>query len=140
MNLARLSWKYIINRPLNTFLNVILFGFGISIILVLLLISAQMKETLSKNAKGVNLVVAAKGSPLQIILCNIFHIDFPTGNIPLKDAIELSENRLIKNSIPLALGDSYKDYRLDGTTEADVELNQAKIEKVTLWKSDGDVV
>lgn len=140
MNLAKLSWKYIVNRPLNTFLNVVLFGFGISIILVLLLISVQMKDTLSKNAKGVNLVVAAKGSPLQIILCNIFHIDFPTGNIPLKDAIELSKNRLIKNSIPLALGDSYKDYRLVGTTEAYVNLYQAKAAEGDLWKADGEVV
>jgi len=140
MNLARLSWKYIADRPLNTLLNVILFGFGISIILVLLLVSVQMKETLTKNAKGINLVVAAKGSPLQIILCNIYHIDFPTGNIALKEAIELSKNRLIKKSIPLALGDSYKDYRLVGTTAAYLELYGATIREGKLWDDHGEVV
>ena len=140
MNLAKLSWKYIVDRPLNTFLNVLLFGFGISIILVLLLISDQMKDTLSKNSKGISLVAAAKGSPLQIILCNIFHVDFPTGNIPLKDAIELSKNRLIKNAIPLALGDSFKNYRLVGTTKAYVDLYDAKLETGELWAQQNEAV
>ncbi|MGB3469024.1 MAG: FtsX-like permease family protein [Cyclobacteriaceae bacterium] len=140
MNLAKLSWKYIVDRPLNTVLNVILFGFGISIILVLLLVSFQVKDTLTKNAKGVNLVVAAKGSPLQIILCNIYHIDFPTGNISLEEAVKLSQNRLIKNSIPMALGDSYKDFRLVGTTRAYIDLYAGEVADGTQWQSAGEVV
>ncbi len=139
MNLIRLSWKYIIERPLNTFLNVLLFGFGISIIIVLLLVAQQFKSSLSKNAKGINLVVAAKGSPLQIILCNIYHIDFPTGNIPLKDAIKLSNNRLIKKSIPLALGDSYKNFRLVGTTHAYTDLYKVQVGEGKLWSPHEEV-
>lgn len=140
MNLAKLSWKYIADRPLNTFLNVLLFGFGISIILVLLLISDQMKDTLSKNSKGISLVAAAKGSPLQIILCNIFHIDFPTGNIPLKEAIELSKNRLVKNAIPMALGDSYKNHRIVGTTRAYIDLYEAKLSEGEMWDDNSEAI
>ena len=140
MNLAKLSWKYIVDRPLNTFLNVLLFGFGIAIILVLLLVSRQMEDTLTKNAKGINLVVAAKGSPLQIILCNIYHIDFPTGNIALEEAIALSKNSLIKKSIPLALGDSYRDYRIVGTTHDYAALYQVKPSEGKLWGKHAEVV
>ena len=140
MNLAKLSWKYIVDRPLNTFLNVLLFGFGIAIILVLLLVSRQMEDALTKNAKGINLVVAAKGSPLQIILCNIYHVDFPTGNIALEEAIELSKNSLIKRSIPLALGDSYRDYRIVGTTHAYADLYQVTPASGQLWGKHAEAV
>ncbi|MEL7220550.1 MAG: ABC transporter permease, partial [Bacteroidota bacterium] len=140
MNLAKLSWKYTLDRPLNTFLNVLLFGFGVAIILVLLLVSTQMENALTKNAKGINLVVAAKGSPLQIILCNIYHIDFPTGNIALEEAIQLSKNRLIKKSIPLALGDSYRNYRIVGTTHDYANLYQVNAAEGKLWGRHEEVV
>ena len=35
--------------------------------------------------KGIDIVIGAKGSPLQIVLSSIYHIDVPTGNIPLEE-------------------------------------------------------
>ncbi len=127
MNLLSLSWNYLRSKPLNTLLNVILMSLGLSIILVLMLASFQLKERITKNAKGVSLVVGAKGSPLQLILCNVYHIDFPTGNISLEEAIKLSNNSLIKKAIPLALGDSYRGFRLVGTNEDYLNLFEAQI-------------
>ena len=115
MNLLKLSGSYIKTKPLNTLLNIVLLALGIAIITVLLLASKQVEKSLTQNSRGIDLVVGAKGSPLQIILSSIFHIDYPTGNIPLSEAKQLSRNRLIKNTIPLSLGDSYQGYRIVGT-------------------------
>ena len=41
----------------------------------------QMKLKFNDNANKIDLVIGAKGSRLQLILCNVFHIDYPTGNI-----------------------------------------------------------
>ena len=139
MNLIVLSWNYIKGQKLNTLLNTLLLGFGIAIIVVLLLVSTQMQDKFSRNAQGVDMVVGAKGSPLQIILCNIFHIDFPTGNIPLEDAIWLSRNRLIAGAIPLALGDSYQTIRIVGTNAKYVELYGGQIAEGKLWSEDLEV-
>ncbi|MEQ9297011.1 MAG: FtsX-like permease family protein [Cyclobacteriaceae bacterium] len=139
MNLIVLSWNYIKGQKLNTLLNTLLLGFGIAIIVVLLLVSTQVQDKFSRNAQGVDMVVGAKGSPLQIILCNIFHIDFPTGNIPLKDAIWLSRNRLIAGTIPLALGDSYQTLRIVGTNAKYVELYGGEIAEGKLWSDDLEV-
>jgi len=57
MNLLIISWHYIKEKPLNTFLNTLLLALGISIIVVLLLMSSQLKANLEKNAKGIDLVV-----------------------------------------------------------------------------------
>src|SRR6187401_3160907 len=105
MNLLSLVVSYLKAKPLNTLLNIVLLSLGIAVITVLLLFSNQLNEKIADNTKGIDLVVGAKGSPLQLILCNIFHIDFPTGNIKLQEADRLAKHRLVKSAIPLALGD-----------------------------------
>lgn len=133
MNLLVLVWNYLKAKPLNTVLNIVLLALGIAVITVLLLFNKQLEEKISSNAKGVDLVVGAKGSPLQLILCNIFHIDFPTGNINLKEAEQVSKSRLIKKAVPLALGDSYQSYRIVGTTAEYVELFHLELAQGDWW-------
>lgn len=139
MNLFSLSWNYIKSKPLNTVLNILLMSLGIAIILVLLLLNSQLEENLGKNKKGVDLVVGAKGSPLQLILANVYHIDFPTGNIKLKEAKALTRNRLIKSAIPLALGDNYRSFRIVGTNHDYVKLYSGEPAEGTLWKNNLEV-
>lgn len=127
MNVLTLSFKNVVAKPLGSLLSVLLFGFGVSIIVVILLTSTFLKEEINKNASGIDLVVGAKGSPLQIILASIFHIDFPTGNISLEDANNLTRNRFITSAIPLSLGDSYKGYRIVGTTKDYADRYEANL-------------
>ena len=129
MNLFALSIKNVVAKPLSSLLSIILFGFGVAIIVSILLTSSFLKKEISKNAQGIDLVVGAKGSPLQIILASVFHIDFPTGNISLEDAHALTKNRLIASAIPLSLGDSYQGYRIVGTTLQYPQLYNAALEQ-----------
>ncbi len=133
MNEFILVWSYLKAKPLNTVLNVLLFALGIAVITVLLLFNNQLEEKISSNAKGIDLVVGAKGSPLQLILCNIFHIDYPTGNINLKEAEQISRSRLIKKAVPLALGDSYQSYRIVGTTPEYADLYHLELAQGEWW-------
>lgn len=136
MNLFLLVWNYLKSKPLNTALNIVLLALGIAVITVLLLFNKQLEEKISTNAKGIDLVVGAKGSPLQLILCNIFHIDFPTGNINLKEAERIAKNRLIKKTIPLALGDSYQAYRIIGTNQEYAALYDAELAQGDWWNKE----
>ena len=140
MNLVLLVFSYLKARLLNTLLNILLLSLGIAVITVLLLFSNQLKEKIADNTKGIDLVVGAKGSPLQLILCNIFHIDFPTGNIKLNEAERLTKHRLVKSAIPLALGDSYQNFRIVGTNTAYADLYKAELASGVWWVSDLEVV
>jgi putative ABC transport system permease protein len=113
-----LAWKNIRNSPLATALTLVLFALGIGLTNLLMLLNHQLERQFVKNLAGIDLVIGAKGSPLQMILCNMYHIDAPTGNIPLKVAQPfLNPNHpFIKKAIPLSLGDSYKGYRIVGST------------------------
>src|ERR1043165_8189933 len=116
MNLLKLVWNYLKAKPLNTGLNIFLLSLGIAVITVLLLFNNQLQEKIAANAKGIDLVVGAKGSPLQLILCSVFQIDFPTGNIKVREAEKVARHRMVKSVVPLALGDSYNGYRIVGIT------------------------
>jgi putative ABC transport system permease protein len=114
LNLATLSASYLRARPLNTALSLILLALGVATIVLLILVVGQLEERMRRDARGIDLVVGAKGSPMQLILAGIYHVDAPTGNIPLASARELQKHRLIRKSIPLALGDSWKGNRIVG--------------------------
>ncbi len=139
MNIFLLVWSYLKAKPVGTFLNALILALGIALITTVLLFDNQLQSRISGNAKGIDLVVGAKGSPLQLILCNIFHVDFPTGNIKLKDAEQVVSNGMVKKSIPLALGDSYQGYRVVGTSEEYPALYEARLAKGAWWKKDFEV-
>jgi putative ABC transport system permease protein len=118
LNLATLSASYLRARPLNTALSVILLALGVATIVLLLLVVGQAEERMHRDARGIDLVVGAKGSPMQLMLAGIYHLDAPTGNIPLASARALEKNRFIKKAMPLALGDSWKGHRIVGADKA----------------------
>ncbi len=140
MNLLKLSFSYLKRRALNTLLNVLLLSFGIATIVVLLLFSYQLEDNLYKNAEGVDAVVGAKGSPVQLILSGIFHIDAPTGNVNLKEARNLMNHPMVASAIPQALGDNYRGYRIVGTTSAYPNKYGAELAEGTLWDHEFEVV
>lgn len=117
MNLFKISWRNLVDKPLSSFLSGLLMTFGITIISLLLLLGKQLTEQFTKNSKGIDMVLGAKGSPLQLILSSVYQVDAPTGNIPLDEAQQLTRNPMIKTAIPLAMGDSYRSFRIVGTNQ-----------------------
>ncbi len=141
MNLFKLAWKNIISKPLNLLLSMVLFGLGIGLINFLILLNHQMKSQFDKNLAGIDVVIGAKGSPLQMILCNMYHIDNPTGNISVKEALPFlnPKHPLIETAIPLSLGDSHRAYRIVGTDYSILKLYGGEIGEGKLWTNHFDV-
>jgi len=86
------------------------------------------------------MVVGAKGSPLQLILSAVYHIDSPTGNISVEDAKKIKNNRMVGSSIDLLYGDNYKGYRIVGTEQKFLDLYKAKIKEGRKWEEPFEVV
>lgn len=128
MNLLKISWSNLKDKPLTSFLSILLMALGIAIISLLLLAGKQLEEKFTRNVAGIDMVVGAKGSPLQLILASIYQIDAPTGNISLEEANRLTRNPLVKSAIPLSMGDSYQGYRIVGTNEKYLQHFEAEYE------------
>jgi putative ABC transport system permease protein len=134
MNLFGLSLAYIRARALNAALNLVLLALGVGMIVLLLLFSAQLEDRLTRDARNIDLVIGGKGSPLQLILSSIYHVDFPTGNIPLAEAERWAEHPLVAEAIPVALGDGLAGFRIVGTEHAYAEHYGAELSAGRLWQ------
>ncbi len=116
MGIFRLSIKKILANPLNAAVSIVLFAIGIGIISLVINAEKRVREQFLRNLAGIDLVVGAKGSPLQLILSSVFHMDAPTGNISLYEAEQIGRNPLVEKTIPIAMGDNYRGFRIVGTT------------------------
>jgi len=139
MNLLYLSYSYLKQNLLQTFVNSLLIALGVGMILLLLITNQQVTDKFTKDLQGVNMVIGAKGSPLQIILSAVYHIDFPTGNIQLKDVQTFQKHPLIAQTIPMGLGDSFQGFRIVGTTTDYPTLYNAKVAQGKWWAGSMEV-
>src|SRR5690606_1408747 len=120
--ITKLAWKNLWFKPLNTVLSIILLTASVAIISLLILLQQQFENKFSKNIEGVDLVMGAQGSPLQLILSSVYQLDTPTGNINYKEAESWMNHPFVETAIPLAFGDNYLGYKIVGTTQ-DISIN-----------------
>lgn len=136
MNLLKIGIANILSKPWNTFLSLLLLSFGVGIISLLLIVQKQLQDQFDRNIKGIDLVVGAKGSPLQLILSAVYQVDAPTGNISMMDAKRVSKKPYIESAIMLAYGDNYEKYRIVGTEHNYPEHYDAEIANGRLWEKE----
>ncbi|OWQ45887.1 multidrug ABC transporter substrate-binding protein [Roseateles noduli] len=135
LNLPRLAWRYLWARPMLTALNLMLLSLGLAAIGFVVLVSEQMEHGLRRDLGGIDLVVGAKGSPMQILLAGVFHLDQSTGNIPLATVSQLRAQPLVAQAVPISLGDSFQGFRIVGTTADYLGLYQLSLAQGGPWKA-----
>lgn len=140
MNTLKLAFQYIKQNKATALLGILLAAFGSAILCILMLTSNQLENQLDQNSRGIDLVVGAKGSPTQLILSSIYHVDNPTGNITMRDAQLLANNPYVRMAVPLALGDNFKGHRIVGTDSTFLELYQLEVGEGRLWEADYEAV
>ena len=140
MNIFKLSIKNIFNKPLSSAISLVLLILGVGIISLLLQLNSLIKDQMNNNLKGIDMVVGAKGSPLQLILSSVYHIDSPTGNISLKEAENISNNRMVGSSVKILYGDNYKGFRIVGAEKKFIDLYNGVIKEGKEWNSPYEVL
>ncbi|WP_313367109.1 ABC transporter permease [Sphingobacterium mizutaii] len=140
MNTLQLVWKNISQQWGSTLLSIILTAFGVAILVSIYITSDTFEKQLDSNSKQVDLVVGAKGSPLQLILSALYHVDNPTGNIKLAEAEKLMDNPFIEKAVPISLGDNFKGHRIVGTDTSFMGLYELQLADGQLWNKSYEVV
>jgi len=130
---VRLAYANLTLSPLTTLVNVVLMALGTASIVLLLLASTQLQESMSKDARGIDLVLGASGSPVQLILSTVYHADVPPGNIKMADAEAWSRDSRVKLAVPVSLGDSYKGFRIVGTTPEFLQMYHTQVQVGRAW-------
>ena len=138
--ISKIAWKNTWFKPLNTFLSIILLTASVSIISILILLQKQFEEKFSSSMDNIDLVLGAKGSPLQLILSSVYQMDAPPGNISYTAAEAWMNKPMVESAVPLAYGDNYLGYKIVGTNENYTKHFDLKIQQGKLFSKDFEVV
>jgi len=129
MSVLKLSLQNIKAKPLYSLLSVLILALSIALLLGIRQLKASFKNQISTHIGAIDLVVGAKGSPLQLVLASVLHLDNPTGNIPYQEAKKISHTPMVKYAVPISYGDNYKGFRIVGTTPEFITIYNAELQQ-----------
>ena len=131
MSLLGIAWRSIRQRLLTSGLTALSLALGVALVVATLVIGGVVRDAFSSGqGLGYNLIVGAKGSPLQLVLNSVYLVSKPIENIgwdvyqdflPAKDRPDGVAGRYagsVANAVPICMGDYYRSYRVVGTTAA----------------------
>lgn len=140
MMIWKISLQNIKAKALDAFLSVFTLSLSIALLLGIQQLKTSFKYQKENNLGAIDLIIGAKGSPLQLVLASVLHLDNPTGNILYDEAKKISKSPLIKTAVPISYGDNYKGYRIIGTNDNFTAIYNAKLEKGRGVKKSMEVV
>ena len=97
-------------------LTVLAIALSVTLLLGVERIRTQAKASFANTISGTDLIVGARTGQVQLLLYSIFRIGNATNNISWETYQDISQNKAVKWSVPLSLGDSHKGFRVLGTT------------------------
>jgi len=118
MNLLKIVIKNMRQRALATWLTGASVMLGVALAVAILLIKQGVQQRFEQGTLGYEMVVGAKGSPLQLVLNVVYNLDISPGNISWKLFEKLRDDKRVKLAVPFSVGDNYHGFRIVGTTDA----------------------
>lgn len=120
MNPIQLVLKQMRQRALSTWLTLLSVLLGVGLAVAILVIRREGAAIFGQTDYGYDVLVGAKGSPLQLVLNTVYHIDKSPGNIPYTLYQTMMQNpqyrALIRTAVPFTVGDSYAGMPIMGTS------------------------
>jgi len=140
MNLGHLILAGLRQRPVLYSLNLLGLALGSALVAALLMGGSQIRNAATAEAQGIDLVIGASGSPLQLVLSAVYHADSPTGNLAASEWARWRAHPLVGEVVPLAMGDFVLGYRLVGTTSELADFFELSVEQGSWWEVEATVV
>lgn len=127
-------------RKLVSALSILLTAFGFMTAFTVLQTGSAIENRIARDSRAADIVIGAKGSPLQLVLSSVYHADIPVGNIAYADAEKWMKHPHIASAVPLALGDNWHGKRIVGTTRGYADSYQATMAAGGWWQKPFEAV
>ncbi len=116
MAVLTLAGKSLWNRRLTSAL--VVFAIALSVILLLGVerLRTQARASFANTLSGTDLIVGARGGPINLLLYSVFRIGDPTNNVNWTSYRTLAAHPQVAWTVPLSLGDSHRGFRVLGTS------------------------
>ncbi|MDC7235340.1 MAG: ABC transporter permease [Spirochaetales bacterium] len=74
------------------------------------------RSSFSRTISGTDLIIGARTGQVNLILYSVFHMGRAVNNMGYDSYLDLASRDEVEWAVPLSLGDSYRGYRVVGTT------------------------
>jgi putative ABC transport system permease protein len=131
MTLLGIAWRNIRQRLLTSLLTALSLALGVALVVATLVTGGIVKQAFeSGSGLGYNMIVGAKGSPLQLVLNSVYMISKPIENVSWdfyqqflpaaarSDGVDGTFAASTNVAVPICMGDYYRGYRVVGTNAA----------------------
>ncbi len=131
MTLLGIAWRNIRQRSVTSSLTALSLALGVALVVATLVTGGIVKQAFdSGSGLGYNMIVGAKGSPLQLVLNSVYFISRPIENIswsfyqeflPAAERVDGADGRFAASTataVPICMGDYYRSHRVVGTNAA----------------------
>jgi len=114
--ILRLAFQSLRSRFFTSFLTVASIALSVTLLVGIEHVRSGVRESFAGTIRGVDLIVGARGGTLQILLSTVFGIGAPAGAVTMDTYERWANHPAVSWTIPYALGDSHRGYRVVGTT------------------------
>ncbi|MDO6583027.1 ABC transporter permease [Photobacterium sp. 2_MG-2023] len=112
-----LAWQSLLNRRATALLTILTVAISTTLLLGVEKVRTQTKASFAQTISDTDLIVGARSGQVNLLLYSIFRIGNATNNIDWKTYQTLSEQKNVKWTIPISLGDSHQGFRVIGTNQ-----------------------
>ena len=103
------------SRKLASFLTIIAISASVALLLAINRIKHSTRESFAATVAGIDLIVGARTNPVNLLLSSVFHIGNTSHSVSMATFQQLTNYPEVTSVIPLAMGDSYRGFRVIGT-------------------------
>ena len=118
MPVFSLAWRSLVNRRFTAALTVLSIALSVALLVGVERLRTEARASFANTLSGTDLIVGARSGPVQLLLYSVFRIGDATHNFSWESYQAVAAHPRVAWTVPIALGDSHRGYRVMGTTPA----------------------
>ena len=117
MAIVRLAFLSVLNRRVTAGLTLLAIALSIAMLLGVEKVRRDARGAFANTISGTDLIVGARSGAIQLLLYSVFRIGNATNNISWESYREIADFPKVRWTVPMALGDSHRGFRVMGTSK-----------------------
>ena len=116
--ILRLAFGSLIARSLTVCMTILAIALSVALFLGVEKVRTGAKASFADTISGTDLIVGARSGSVQLLLYSVFRIGNATNNMTWESYQDIADRPEVDWIVPISLGDSHRQFRVMGTTQA----------------------
>lgn len=132
---VRLAWASAWNRRLTLGLMLLAIALSACLLLAVERLRQGAEHSFAQSVSGTDLIVGARGSPLQLLMYAVFHQGEASQTMSWASYQQVAQDPRVAWALPLSLGDSHRGFPVLGTESAYFQHFRYGLNQGLAWQS-----